>query len=358
MFKVGGSTIFEFHPSVRTKNGKRKKQIWDYVMELEGFREVDEWRKVPKLCESVTHSTEFHSFRKNSSSGGNYNGKLIRKYRKELSEAAGALRYLELLIKKTGPVDVILDVCCGKGFIAVMASYMWPDSEIWALDINEEINVRHLRSLKNVEFKIADLFDEEIPFHEWLATRLNGRTAAMAGVHLCGRLAEVFVDTLNILPNVVGGILVPCCKSKSASRLARELKVNRQRAWETLLFRKYNSNSAKAQLECPIMTCEFRTALICLKNPKALDADEKSNEDPAKLVFPTNSVTDQANGAAPAVAGDTPESKALLRQFCTLALELLEPAPTPHCPDAIAPPLLPPIESSDSEPDIQFEFKR
>lgn len=122
---------------------------------------------------------------------------------------------------------VLFDICSGKGFTSCLLSFKFPDIQIYMVDKSKKMNLEHLKSLPNVKFENIDI--KRTNMVQWTSERTQDKIGFVLGVHLCGTLAEIFVDTYNRNPAIYCMILSPCCLSKknfSLHQLSQKVNLN------------------------------------------------------------------------------------------------------------------------------------
>jgi len=156
---------------------------------------------------------------------------------KEVTEAyaaadrvsAAVFEFCDRDIKADGGSGVvILDVCSGKGTIAIVLSFMFPQAKIVMIDSNGDMELDHVSARPNIEFVALDIFAPQ-------ATAVVNSAAAGAeccvviGVHVCGALAPR-VATVACRAEAVDAFFVcPCCLKGS---LCRHVKHEAKRTGE------------------------------------------------------------------------------------------------------------------------------
>ena len=136
--------------------------------------------------------------------------KLRRKntFWKEISEAMGVReRIKDYLIKDKD--FVVIDACCGKGFLSTLTALMHPQVKVISVDIDDSADREHFNYLKNAEFKKMDIMSDE--FEELVKSYDK---VILTGIHLCRELSERFIDVVNRNENVKYAVLIPCCEGK------------------------------------------------------------------------------------------------------------------------------------------------
>lgn len=141
-------------------------------------------------------------------------GKVLRK---EITEAVACVGLVERELRALGSDlggATVFDVCCGKGMTSCVAANSAEGCEVFALDRDRRMNMKHLASEKMIEFRAMDAYDEGVD-DLMRDARERGRIIVVAGVHLCGdlsrRATELFARWGDVL------VLSPCC-------LVREVK--------------------------------------------------------------------------------------------------------------------------------------
>ncbi len=127
---------------------------------------------------------------------------------KEISEAMAVReRIKRIVVRNRARVDFVVDVGCGKGFLALLTALFHPHLRVYAVDVDRNPNWEHFRKVSNIEARYMDIMSAS--FERWLYT-LEGR-GILAGIHLCTYLSLRFIDLYNRLANIGWAILVPCC---------------------------------------------------------------------------------------------------------------------------------------------------
>jgi hypothetical protein len=163
--------------------------------------------------------------------------------RKELIEAYAALEQLELILDAPAsqrandgsqhqppPTQVLVDLCCGKGFFSLIAALERPSMAVVMIDSSSAIKTEHADALPNLTFLRADIMSSA--FAATLDTALTAACTPLppqapdrvavpgcgiaVGIHLCGKLSPRAVELFCASPLLSTLLLVPCCLHKIA----------------------------------------------------------------------------------------------------------------------------------------------
>mmetsp|Transcript_22118 Transcript_22118/g.48100 ORF Transcript_22118/g.48100 Transcript_22118/m.48100 type:complete len:436 (+) Transcript_22118:174-1481(+) len=157
----------------------------------------------------------------------------------EIEESIVALcpffEWLDSRDEGSSPV-VFVDVCCGKGVMSVLLSYLLKNDDrvkgIVMLD-KAKMNWRHISAANNdvqCDGRPSIQTWEQFNLHDVdvVVTRLNdlGAPLALVGLHLCKTLSPTFVGIVNILgPETCQYMcLAPCCLPRMVAQPTRGLQ--------------------------------------------------------------------------------------------------------------------------------------
>jgi len=126
------------------------------------------------------------------------------------------LSQLRRIVNKAGPDESfhIIDLCCGKGFLATLVAVMYPQFKVTAVDWLEAPFLPHFNEagILNCDYAILNVlapsFSTDV---DSLIDEKGGRPAIVLGMHLCGLLSFRAIQLLEDLPRVHGLVLSPCC---------------------------------------------------------------------------------------------------------------------------------------------------
>ena len=156
---------------------------------------------------------------------------------KEITEAYGAAGKIKETLRGVTKVDTdgtrlnthrvtIFDACSGRGIIGVLLSFLFPNFSIVLMDADGSMDLTHVSSIKNVEFKHVDLYGDSVvaairdtveeedlkDSMEQPGTDVKSkRLRLLLGVHLCGALSPRLIDLCFGLDDVDAMVLCPCC---------------------------------------------------------------------------------------------------------------------------------------------------
>lgn len=111
---------------------------------------------------------------------------------------------------------VFYDICCGKGILSFLLTFLFPRSKIVMLDNNTSMNLEYLSDSRfsNTSFLCVDLFSDAafdlIKEKTEEAQQLGFFTLAF-GLHLCGHLSPRLVHFFNEIQGISALIVSPCC---------------------------------------------------------------------------------------------------------------------------------------------------
>ncbi len=167
--------------------------------------------------------------------GGRFE-KLMRKstFWKEVTEAfAVRERIKKIVLANRKRIRFIVDVGCGKGFLALFSALFHPDLKVYAVDPDPSPDWSHFAGVENLEPLKMDMMSPE--FENWLKS-LRGY-GIMAGIHLCTFLSIRFIDLYNRLENIRWALLMPCCVGEFDRNRFRWIieEVGVYEAWVTYL---------------------------------------------------------------------------------------------------------------------------
>ena len=142
-------------------------------------------------------------------------------FTRELTEALAMLKRLQRIVacdgNHPGPWHVI-DLCCGKGFLATLAAVTFPDFTVTAVDIRPPTFLPHFEAagISNVEYAQLDVLAPSFPIQiQQLVQSHGGRPAVVLGMHLCGLLSVQALELLGKVLGVRAVVLAPCCLPNS-----------------------------------------------------------------------------------------------------------------------------------------------
>ena len=189
--------------------------------------------------------------------------------KKEVTESWGVVLRLQRLVNEQlqkGNKVTIFDMCSGKGLTGSCVAGLFPNVRVRLMDRNPKMKMFHLKDLPNADWTRLDFRDQE-GLKNWIREGLgmspvdpqqtesawalrSGQTqrwkakhqkqamtslipaesgslesnasavatpeqapvvGIIVGVHLCGPLAEQFIELFNSEPNLISMILCPCC---------------------------------------------------------------------------------------------------------------------------------------------------
>jgi len=143
---------------------------------------------------------------------------------KEISEAYAAARVVRRLARGIDEGDlVILDVCSGRGTVALLLAYLFPRARVVMFDKNDAMDLGHVGSRANLDYVELDVFGRGAAAALAAATR--GRRAVVLGIHVCGALAPRVAALARDVDAVVGFALCPCCLKGSLGKRVKALAV-------------------------------------------------------------------------------------------------------------------------------------
>lgn len=159
--------------------------------------------------------------------------------RKELIEAFAAVEVLEKHVLRGRAPAVFVDLCSGKGFLALVLALEFPSARVIAVDKNTRIGTEFLEFLPSCEFVFASVTAPEFAARlgelvaqaaakppvppNWAARAAADAAAAprtageppslcvALGVHLCGALSPCAIELFGAMPALDALVLVPCC---------------------------------------------------------------------------------------------------------------------------------------------------
>jgi len=146
--------------------------------------------------------------------------------------------------KESNQSVVFFDLCSGKGFLSCLLSFMYPDSQIYQIDINKTIKLDHIKSLSNVEFYNCDIFKPTMK--DWMSQRVSGKIGVILGIHLCGELSYQLISYYHQIPELKYMLLCPCCISKKNQKLlqtSKDLNIDNYHLWTMELYYTIHSTS-------------------------------------------------------------------------------------------------------------------
>jgi hypothetical protein len=145
-----------------------------------------------------------------------------REFTREFTEAAAMLFALRRLVSSEAEVGAeaegrwhVVDLCCGKAFLATLIAVAHPDWSVTAVDLNDEAYLPHfadLPQLSNLRYLRADVLGAGFVGEVAKAVaREGGARTVVLGMHLCGLLSLRAIELAEALPEARGLSLAPCC---------------------------------------------------------------------------------------------------------------------------------------------------
>ena len=147
---------------------------------------------------------------------------------KEISEAYGAARGVQRILRRAGAPDsgagaLVFDVCSGRGFSALILSYLLPEARVVMLDADVKYaDLAHVRTRPNLEFRLCNLFAERETAAIFRELSQDHAHVIASGVHLCGSLAPRLLSLATHLEEIDGLVVSPCCISGSLGAHAKD----------------------------------------------------------------------------------------------------------------------------------------
>lgn len=111
---------------------------------------------------------------------------------------------------------VFYDMCCGKGLLSFLLTFLFPSARIKMVDHNRNMNMQYLSvpRFRNTEFVLMDLFLDDSMRRlqaEMDGFEVNGNIVFAFGLHLCGHLSSRLVSCFNDISSLSALVLSPCC---------------------------------------------------------------------------------------------------------------------------------------------------
>lgn len=195
-------------------------------------------KKKQKLYTSRKYLDEFLSHSNGEAykklCGVEYHGVENMRIRKEISESYGILhavqeccRELDLIHQTNDAINLenifLIDLCSGKGITTALCGTLFPqdgdtkgsNNYFLAVDRMLSHTVPHYFLMeKHVSYLSRDINSAEMLqelesiVHQ---QTMEGRTAILVGMHLCGVLSERAIEFFERIPDIKGIVLSPCC---------------------------------------------------------------------------------------------------------------------------------------------------
>lgn len=126
-----------------------------------------------------------------------------------------ALRRVLASHRRLDPWHVV-DLCCGKGFLAALVAVFFPSFTVTAVDRRSGSYLPHFEAagITNVQYARLDVMAPGFPGELRRLVEGDGekrRPVAVLGMHLCGLLSIRAVDLLREVPGLEALVLAPCC---------------------------------------------------------------------------------------------------------------------------------------------------
>ena len=143
-----------------------------------------------------------------------------KRFTKELTEVLGMLVRLQRIIAtSTEPEQSwhVIDLCCGKGFLATLVAICFPSFVVTAVDRLLDNYLPHFEpaGIRNVRYAPLDVMSAGFPdeIHRLVKDKDHGdgRPVVIMGMHLCGLLSIRALELIRKVPGVRGVVLAPCC---------------------------------------------------------------------------------------------------------------------------------------------------
>lgn len=233
-----------------------------------GSEEGERGRKLEALCHPLLHHVnQRHGFTR------------------EFTEALAMVARLEAAVEAgkgdddgLGEPWHVVDLCCGKGFLAALVATTFPTFHVTAIDRLSSAFQPHFSEtgIRNVGYAQLDLMAPE--FLDELASvisKAGGRRTAILGMHLCGLLSLRAMDAMATLPEVCVLVLAPCClpnkraaEDTPSSVFEGEGKMEKYARWCDFLHARMRATKilkCKQEVEGGILS-ERRTLLTATKD--------------------------------------------------------------------------------------------
>ena len=149
----------------------------------------------------------------------NFNSR--KRFTKELTEVLGMLVRLQRIIatSSTEPEQSwhVIDLCCGKGFLATLVAICFPSFVVTAVDRLLDNYLPHYGAAGILNVRYAQLDVMSAGFADDIHTMVkdkdhgDGRPVVIMGMHLCGLLSTRALELIRKVPGVRGVVLAPCC---------------------------------------------------------------------------------------------------------------------------------------------------
>ena len=239
---------------------------------------------------------------------------------KEITEAYGARYKIEetlraLLGRREETLDeeskdlstnlTVFDACSGRGIASVLLSFFFPNAKILMMDANGSMDLKHVRSRKNVSFVHCDLYGDSTvqAIRETIeredAIEREPRVRLLLGMHLCGALSPRLIDLTFGIEQIHGMVLCPCCvKGKLGGDCARAAKTRHVQPY--------------------VILCEtFRN--LCEKEMTHFERDRSRLTDPRVGSERTSSIDVEGTGRKRVVAAADPNVLSPVNCFICVA---------------------------------------
>jgi hypothetical protein len=148
----------------------------------------------------------------------NFNAR--KRFTKELTEVLGMVSRLQRIVSASGRADEswhVIDLCCGKGFLATLTAICFPSFVVTAVDKLIDAYLPHYEAagIDNVRYSQLDVMSPGFPDEMARLARDenhgDGRPVVIMGMHLCGLLSVRALELLRKVPGVRGVVIAPCC---------------------------------------------------------------------------------------------------------------------------------------------------
>lgn len=148
-----------------------------------------------------------------------------RGFTRELTEALAMLAALRRVMaahrrqgEQEGGVEEpwhVVDLCCGKGFLATLVAVSFPSFAVTAIDRRSGAFLPHFEAagITNIRYAQLDVMSPGFPDEVSRLVEAAGRRrpVAVLGMHLCGLLSVRAAELLWEVPGVEAVVLAPCC---------------------------------------------------------------------------------------------------------------------------------------------------
>jgi len=139
-----------------------------------------------------------------------------KKFTRELTEGLAMLGELDRIARLAGPDQPfhVIDLCCGKGFLATLVAVLYPAFTVTAVDWIEAPFLPHFAeaNVTNCHYARLDVLAPSFPEDVTaLIAEQGDKPAIVLGMHLCGLLSLAAVNLLREVPGVQALVLAPCC---------------------------------------------------------------------------------------------------------------------------------------------------